>query len=254
MTAHERALEALYRAPLADFVAERTRLAKELRDGGDKAAATDLAKRRRPTISAWTVNQLYWHARDAFDHLLAAATRLRSGDLSATTEHRDTLATLRKRAAGILAEAGHGSVDTTLRRVSTTLAAIAAGGGFDPDPPGALVTDRDPPGFEALGASWEPVARKGSAPPAPRKREDLATARAEAERHAAQQRQEAEQARRDAERDRLRTKLRTARTSLEKHERALSALQREVRAAEDAIGRARDEMHDLERLLAEISS
>ncbi len=247
MPAHDRALEALYRAPLADFVTERTRLVRELRDAGDKAAATDLAKRRRPTTSAWTVNQLYWTARDTFDQLLAAATRLRTGDLSATAEHRDVLATLRKRAAAILTEAGHGSIDATLRRVSTTLAAIAAGGGFEPDPPGALVTDRDPPGFEALGSSWAPVARKAPARSHAPARDDHAAARAEAERHAERQRQEAERARRAAERDRLQARLRTARSALEQRER-------EVRAAEHAVLEARRAVQEVERLLDDTES
>ena len=35
----------------------------------------------RPSVSAWVTNQLYWHARDAFDEMLAAAKTLRKGDL-----------------------------------------------------------------------------------------------------------------------------------------------------------------------------
>lgn len=254
MTPLDRAIATLYQAPLPTFVAERARLAAELRAAGHTAAATDLAKRRRPTTSAWTVNQLYWHARDAVDQLFAAAARLRTGDLSATTEHRDLLATLRKRAAAILTDAGHGSVDTTLRRVSTTLAAIAAGGGFDPDPPGALVADRDPPGFDALGTTWTPVARKGPARPAAPGRHEGPAARAEAERRAEQQRQAAEQARRAAERDRLQAQLRAARAELAQHERVMGRLQRELHAAEQAVDAARRVADELSHRIDEMNS
>ncbi len=57
---------------------------------------------------------------------------------------REALATLRGRAATLLTESGHGATESTLRKVTTTLSALAANGGFDPDPPGALGADREP--------------------------------------------------------------------------------------------------------------
>lgn len=149
--AYDRALDELSRAPLARFVAERNRLVAELRKHGQKDAAAKLAVRRKPTASAWAVNQLWWQERDAFDALLASAARLRRGDVKASAEHHATLASLRQRAERILRDAGHGASDAVLRRVATTLAAIAATGGFDPDRPGTLDADRDAPGFEAIG-------------------------------------------------------------------------------------------------------
>ena len=145
------AVVALYQAPHGEFVAERKRLAAELKTAGDRDGAKTLAKLGRPPISAWAVNQLYWHARDAFDRLMATAAQLREGDLSASPAHREALAKLRQRAAAMLADAGHNANEATLRRTAQTLSAIAALGTFAPDPPGALATDRDPPGFEAAG-------------------------------------------------------------------------------------------------------
>ena len=78
MADSQQSLEALYAAPLASFITERNRLAAEMRAAGKGDAAKELARCRRPTASAWAVNQLYWHERDAFDVLLAAAARLRS--------------------------------------------------------------------------------------------------------------------------------------------------------------------------------
>src|SRR5207245_1308588 len=132
----EAAVETLYRGAIDTFVAERKRLAGELKAGGDKDAAASLLKLGRPTISAWAVNQLHWHERATFDRLLATAARLRQGELDAGADHQRALARLRALAAERLASAGHAAPESTLRRVTTTLSALAAAGGFDPDPPG----------------------------------------------------------------------------------------------------------------------
>ena len=146
---YDAALAELYQAPHGTVVEERKRLVAKLKADGDKAAATRLGKRTRPTISAWVVNQLWWHAGDAFESLLRAAAKLRDGDLSANATHRDLLAKLRTRASSMLTDAGHAPTETTLRRVTQTIAAIAATGSWEPDAPGTLTADRDPPGFEA---------------------------------------------------------------------------------------------------------
>ena len=143
------ALTELYQAPHDTFVAERKRLAGELKASGDKSGATLLGKRTRPNISAWVVNQLWWHARDAFSALLKAAERLREGELAASSAHREALAKLRARAASILSDAGNAATEATLRRVAQTLSAIAASASWAPDAPGMLTEDRDPPGFDA---------------------------------------------------------------------------------------------------------
>ncbi len=245
-----RAVETLYRAPLAAFVGERGRLAAELRASGDKAAAADLAKRRRPTLSAWAVNQLHWHARAQLDRLIEAAARLRTGDLEATAAHREAMATLRKRAAGLLAEGGHPASEAMLRRVTTTLAAIAVNGGFDPDPPGALVADRDPPGFEVmLGSADAPPRRPVARVAAPPVRDPSADARRAAA--LAEQKRRDEEAARAAERRRLEVRVRTAQAELARRERAVATARDELRSAEAAAERVRREVEKLEQSLAD---
>src|SRR3970040_1913550 len=138
MASYDEAIAELFQAPHASFVTERKRLAAELKAAGDKTGATRLGKLNRPPISAWAVNQLWWKARDAFDKLLVTAVRLRDGDLGGTAEHREALTALRTRASALLTEAGHAATEATLRRIMTTLSAIAATGNFDPDQPGAL--------------------------------------------------------------------------------------------------------------------
>jgi hypothetical protein len=249
----DRAVESLYRAPLADFVAERGRLAAQLRAAGDKSAAADLGKRRRPTVSAWVVNQLHWHARQQLDRLVEAAGRLRKGDLEATADHREAMAALRKRAAALLTDGGHGASEAMLRRITTTLSAIAANGGFDPDPPGALVADRDPPGFEVMLGSAEALPRKAlrpatAPPPAPGRRDPEAEERRAAERAEEKRRQE-EAARRAAERRQVEIRLRTAQAELARRERGVEAAREELRSAEGAVERVRREVEKLERTL-----
>lgn len=143
----EDARKALYQAPLAEFVKERKRLGDELRAGGEIKAGAKLKTLPRPSVSAWVTNQLYWHARDVFDEMLAAAKTLRKGDLSATAAHREAIATLRQRASTMLTDAGHSATSATLHKVTTNLAAISARGDFFPDEPGEITADRDPPGF-----------------------------------------------------------------------------------------------------------
>ncbi len=143
----EGARRALYQAPLAEFVKERTRLANELRAAGEVKAGAKLRQQPRPSVSAWVTNQLYWHARDVFDAMLAAATTLRKGDLSATTTHREATTSLRQRASAMLTDAGHSATPAALQKVATNLAAISARGDFFPDEPGEMTTDRDAPGF-----------------------------------------------------------------------------------------------------------
>jgi hypothetical protein len=174
-SSYEQAVAELYRAPHESFVAERQRLARELKAEGDKLGAARLGKLPRPTISAWAVNQLWWHARDAFDELFDTAALLRSGNLAASPAHRKAIASLGARAQRLLSESGHSANDATLRRVAMTLSGLAAAGTFEPDTPGALGKDRDPPGFEAFGIESSsnahtedgPTARQKSASGAP---------------------------------------------------------------------------------------
>ena len=256
---YDDAVRALYQAPHGEFVNERKRLAAELKSS-DKAGAAKLAKLPRPPISAWTVNQLWWHARAAFDHLFESAQKLRKGDLSATGEHREAIAKLRARAQQILADAGHGATESTLRRITTTLAALAASGGFDPDPEGALSADRDPPGFEAVGISApEMVVRH--AKPEPTKREAHADTKAEAE--AAEKRAQAEaaaerrkkeqaEAKRLAELRGVETALSSARSEVERKQKELDRLRKAVEQAEGAVEKSQAVVDELEAKLAEL--
>ena len=286
-TNYDAAVAELYRAPHDDFVTERKRLAKELTAAGDKSAATVLAKLSRPSVSAWATNQLYAHARELFDELFESAARLREGDLEAGAEHRRLTAKLVARAAEILKAAGHGASESTLRRVSANLAALAAAGGFDPDPPGALKHDRDPPGFDVLafGASLGETDAPTHAAPAKhaggkahaagaaskhqsaasahdhdhaeREREQAARAKAEAARakaeaEAERRRAAEEQARVRAERRKLESALRAVKAEVERLTGERERLRSELKQTETALERASASERDLDDRLGKL--
>lgn len=152
--------DALYAGSLSTFVAERKRLAAELKASGDKTGAATLNKLGRPSASAWAVNQLYRHARAEWDVLLAITERLRQGDFSVVATQRAALAALRLKATELLKAEGNAAAEAVLSRVETNLLALAATG-WSPDAPGRLVDDRAAPGFDALAGF---AAAAGSAP------------------------------------------------------------------------------------------
>ena len=66
----------LYVAPREQFVRERDDLARTLRKSGDRSAASEVAALRKPTLVAWTVNQLAHTERRDVDLLLDAGKRI----------------------------------------------------------------------------------------------------------------------------------------------------------------------------------
>lgn len=80
----EDAVDRLYAAPLEEFVAERTRLAKELRKGGDRPAAAELAKLAKPSAAAWALNHVAREDPGAMGEWLEAADALRDASTHAS--------------------------------------------------------------------------------------------------------------------------------------------------------------------------
>ena len=212
----------LYGAPLSQFTAERTRLAKE----GHK----ELAKAKKPTMSAWVVNQLHRQAEDEMKALFAAGARLRKGDFAAGADQKKALAALKARAADILRSDGHAAAEGTLLRVQQTLQALSALG-WEPDEPGQLTTDRDPPGFDAL-ADLEPGAVR------PARREEPARPDPEERRRAAE---------REAELKKLEKAATAARADADARAEEVANLKLALEQAETALAQARAEAHEAER-------
>ncbi len=266
MVTFDDAVHELFRAPHASFVTERKRLAGELKTAGDKAGSTKLGKINRPPISAWAVNQLWWQEREAFEKLLETAERLRDGDLGGTAAHREALTALRTKASAILTAADHSATEGTLRRIQTTLSAIAATGNFDPDPPGALADDRDPPGFEAAGipglAASVPKAKDDDEEedkPSKRgqsddkRRADAAAASEKAEAAAERRRADELKNKKLAERHRHEAALATAKGDVQRRQRDVDRLRSAVEDAEAQLTKSQAIVDDLESKLAEMA-
>ena len=178
---NETEVAALYRLPVAEFVAARDQLAKRLRSAGDREAARRVAALRRPSVSVWAANQLPAAAPRALAELLAAGEALREAQdqalagepgaartlRRATAQQRAVVAQLVQRAETLLARAGHPASDQTLARVAATLQAAATG---DADTRAALAegrlqADLDPAGF-GFGGPFDQAEPAADGPPA----------------------------------------------------------------------------------------
>jgi hypothetical protein len=156
-------LDALYRAPLPEFITQRNTLAARLRGEQGKEAAAAVKALAKPGGTAWVVNQLYWRHGREFDALMKTGDRLRDvqqqrlagedeADMHAAAGARQAaLSVLMARVPELLAEAGLSASQDMRTRVSTTLEALSIYGGREPGPRvGRLIEDVDPPGFAAL--------------------------------------------------------------------------------------------------------
>ena len=156
----EAELDRLYQLPLDQFEHARNELASRVRAEGRAATALRIDLVAKPTLSAWAVNQLYWHGRAEFDALAAVGRTLRAAqEATLQGQHAEVREASRARDAALVAalertldllrEGGHAPTPGTRLRIATNLDALAAYGGVPPEaPPGRLLEDLDPPGFE----------------------------------------------------------------------------------------------------------
>ncbi len=236
----EAMIDALYRGAREAFIVERNLAAKRLSALGRGEDAARVKALGKPSVSAWAVNQLWWSHRPQMDTLLETARRqvmaLQTGGGPAEQAaigraRRHALDALLRTATEVLEAGGHATGAGTLRKISTSLEALAAhavhGGG---PTRGRLSVDLAPPGFELLGGlgslspSASPSPGEGSVqPPAER---PAAHAHAEAALKAARER-------RDATRSRARSAVQALdRATTEADEAVLAAQQADARLDE----------------------
>ena len=153
-------IDALFRLPLTEFISARKKLAAQFKKNAYPDEAERVNMLTKPSVSAWTVNQLYWGHREAFDELVATGQRFRKAQTSgkvvnmreALDARREALSHLSDLAAEVLRDGGHNPSLDTLRRIAATLEALSAATSSDGPTPGRLTHDVDPPGFESFGA------------------------------------------------------------------------------------------------------
>ena len=154
-------IDALFRLPLAEFTGARNTLAARLKKERRAKDADRVKLLSKPSISAWTVNQLYWNHRDTFDQLIATGKRFgparvarkAAGMRDSLDARREVLIELSDLAAALLRGAGHNPSPDTIRRIVTTLEAMSAYALLPDGPtPGRLTQDLDPPSFDSLAS------------------------------------------------------------------------------------------------------
>jgi hypothetical protein len=239
-------IDDLYQLPLGEFTAARNALAKTL-NGADASRVKRLEK---PTVVPWTINQLYWRDRSAWDRLTKSGAALRTAQIAALEGkktdvrkagevHRKALAEAVERATELAADHDAKPGAEPLARMLEALSISAA-----PLPnPGRLTDVVQPAGFEALTGVTPSAVPASSSPrrheatpktSATQKRADVIEIDREALRRAEAARREKEAKIAAAERT-----LERARAAEAQARRALGQAENEVRAAEAALDRAK---------------
>lgn len=149
---NDQVTDRLYQVPPGDFTRERNALAKEV--GGEDGKR--IRALPRPSVSAWAVNQLYWHDRETYEELVAASERLRSAHRSvlggrradlvgADAAHRDAVKAALTSTLRLVRSAGQNISGSTHNEIAQTLETLSA-----EDAAGHLAKPLHPEGFEAL--------------------------------------------------------------------------------------------------------
>jgi hypothetical protein len=240
-------LDRLYGLPLDEFTKARDALARQLRAGGEREAADEAKALAKPSVSAWTANQLARRERMQVRALLTAGERLRSAQAkllrggspeeleAALGRQRDAVGALVESARALLRDTGRPATEATLERVRATMTAAAADEeGATLLERGRLTHDLEPASFGALAPL--PAGARATARSKPRQ---SASARKKAEE---------ERTRRLAEAKREVDRLRAAVTDQKEAARAATAA---ARSAERAAEKARADLDRLTDRLAE---
>lgn len=245
-------LDRLYGSPLADFTRIRNDLAKELGKAGEREAAAEVKALAKPSISAWTVNQLARTERmqvrsllTASEHVREAQANLMSGGSptelqKAVVRQREVVGALLGSAKSVLSEAGHPATEATLERIRKSLTAVAGNEeGRRLVEAGRLVEDLEPAGFGPPTPGVAPAAQdtRRQAGPSKRRIEAAQAKLKTAQADAAEVKERIKGARSEARKaDRA---ARETKRALEKEERELERLAEAVKAAKTELEDAR---------------
>ncbi len=228
----EALIDELYSAPLDEFVARRTALAKELKAEGRTDEAAEVSGMRKPTVPVWAANQLARRNRPAVEKLLGASDALRTaigkGDrdafAAAQKAQTESLRKLRDASRRLLGD----PTEPTLERIISTFRAASVDEELRAQlGAGRLAEEPEPGGFDALaGLSFAPSRPRASKP---KRKED-----GRAERVA-----------------RATTALREAKAEQRERERAAKDAERAAEQARAAAGEAAEAVRSAESDLAD---
>ena len=243
-------IDRLYGVPLDEFISDRDELAKRLRREGEREAADQVKKLRKPSAGAWALNQAVRRRRKETDALLAAGERLRQsheallsgGDAAALREamqeERALASALADCAEAIASETGKSGPALRERVRATLHAASVDEEAREELARGRFVREREAAGLGPLGAG------AAVGPPASRRREKKGgkpsrSKTSSPSSSAVKQQEAAERERRErlAEAERA---VEEARAELEEAEAAHSGAADALQAAREAVGEAED--------------
>jgi hypothetical protein len=173
------ALDELYAVDPVDFAAKRKELVGRLREAGFRGEAEELSKRRKPTLAAWTANQLVRERRKEVRELVKSGARLRrlqerivagkraEGLDEAVGDVRDAIRDLTRAAERIARDGGQSNTDAVAERVHETLfAAVAEESRSDELLCGRLTKEWQSSGFGFTEAALSTAPTRGKSGPA----------------------------------------------------------------------------------------
>ena len=164
MHGFQQEIDRLFGLPLNEFISARNELARRLKNDGDGGGADEIRALGKPSVSAWTINQLSRRELDAVRDLLNAGEAVRKAQKrllreagtpdslrDALAKERKAIDSLIKRARSVLETAGRPTTEGMLQRIAATLQVAAVeNDGRELLKAGRLTVDLEPTGFEAF--------------------------------------------------------------------------------------------------------
>jgi hypothetical protein len=248
------ALDELYGVDPSEFVAARKRLSASLRSAGEKDAAKELLAARRPSTSAWALNQVARRQPELVENLLDASRALFAAQTRGSNKpdvlrdairaHREAIDATADAALSVLGDRSNdkfrGEVVSTLRAVSTDEAVS------EQLRTGRIVREASASGFpDAAGLTLvpdlpAPKPKKVSGKPKPEKRVEAERAREEKRQAELALKETARRDAEDAEADADRAQAR-----VDDLQAALEAARRELRTARERSRKAKSTLRDM---------
>lgn len=169
MMDEESELDTLYAIPLEEFTAARNDLAARLEAEGNKEAAVRVKRLKKPSVSAWAVNQLartreidlarMLKAGEALENAQQAVLSGKPADFEkARKEEGAAVRVLREAAKEVLPSVSAAILD----RIAQTLRAASTAEGRARLKEGRLTEDLQPAGFEAFAGFGTQAPATGS--------------------------------------------------------------------------------------------
>ena len=165
----EAEIDALYAAPLDQFTAARNDLAARLEKEGDQEAAMRTKKLKKPSVSAWAVNQLARTREIDLARMLKAGEALEKAQQAVLSGKPADFEKARKEegaAVRVLREAAREVLPSVsaaiLDRIAQTLRVASTAEGRARLKEGRLTEDLEPAGFEAFAGFGTQAPATGS--------------------------------------------------------------------------------------------